>query len=242
MKNSLLYWYPKVRELGIPTPETIIVELKNQHSLMDVCEGDFKSLEPQWIEILEGARKIRFPLFMRTDEFSGKHNWKNTCYVEKEEDLKQHIINLFEDSFLADMLGLPLRAIVFRKFIPMKNLFYAFRGEMPVNPEIRFFVKDGEVLCYHWYWVEDAIEQGTTKDKLPFDWKNKIENAKRDYLSGNDLLWLTNDARKIAKQFEGYWSIDFCLSRDNRWILIDMAEGEKSWHPECNRIKDDKTK
>src|SRR3990167_9704750 len=105
-KNSLIYWYPKVKDLGILTPETLIVELKNQHSLINICEGDFSALEPQWNEILESARKIGFPLFMRTDEFSGKHNWKNTCYVEKEEDLKQHISNLFEDSFLADMLGL----------------------------------------------------------------------------------------------------------------------------------------
>lgn len=231
-ENSLLYWYPKVKDLGIPTPETIIVELKNQHSLMDVCEGDFSSLEPQWNEILESARKIGFPLFMRTDEYSGKHNWKNTCYVEKEEDLKQHIFNLFEDSFLADMLGLPIRALVFRKFIPMKNLFNAFYGEMPVNPEIRFFVKDGEVLCWHWYWVEEAIERGTPEGKLPSDWRQKIEQAKQ-MLSDSKIVLLNIYASKVAKQIRGYWSVDFCLSKTNECILIDMALGNNSWHPEC---------
>lgn len=240
MKNSLLYWYPKISELGIPTPETEIVVLKNLPTLISLCDGDFSPLQPQWEEILGKARKIGFPLFMRTDEFSSKHNWKNTCYVEKEADLRQHIQTLFEDSYCADILGLPIRAIVFRKFIPMKNMFTAFHGEMPVNPEIRFFVKDGEVKCYHWYWVEDAIENGTREDKLPFDWKDRIKNAKRDYLSGNDLIWLTNDARKVAKQFDGYWSVDFCLSKENRWILIDMALGELSWHPECEVKQNDK--
>ena len=233
-RNSLLYWYPKLKDLGIPTPKTEIVELKNQHSeLIPICDGDMSPLEPNWKEILQKARKIGFPLFMRTDEFSGKHNWKKTCYVEKEENLKQNIYHLIEDSFCADVVGLPIRAIVLREFIPMKTLFTAFYGDMPVNPEIRFFIKDGEVLCWHWYWIEDAIEKGTPKDKLPFDWRYRLEDAKKKYLTGNDLLWLTNDVRKIAKKFDGYWSVDFCMSKDNRWILIDMAEGHKSWHPNC---------
>ena len=30
---------------------------------------------------------------------------------------------------------------------------------------------------------------------------------------------------------KGYWSVDYWKAKDGRWILIDMAEGEKSWHP-----------
>ena len=232
-KNSLIYWYPKVKNTRVPTPETEIVILKNQHSeLMPICDGDFSPIQDQWEEILTSARKIGFPLFMRTDEFSGKHQWKKTCFVQKEEDLKEHIKNLLEDSFMADLMGLPIRALVFRKYIPMQNLFKAFYGEMPVNPEIRFFIRDGEILCWHWYWVEEAIERGSPKNLLPFNWKDIINNAKRDYLSGNDLMWLENDVRKIAKEFDGFWSVDFCLSAKREWIMIDMAVGERSWHPE----------
>ena len=112
---------------------------------------------------------------MRTDEFSGKHSWKNTCFVEKEEDLRQHIKDLFEDSFMADFIGLPIRALVFRKYLQMDTMFKAFHGEMPVNPEIRYFIKDHEVVCWHWYWVMEAIEKGTDPDKLPKDWKELME-------------------------------------------------------------------
>jgi len=234
-ENSLISWFPKIKALGIPTPKTEIVKLnKHDDELLPIVEGDLTPIQDQWAEILDKARKIGFPLFMRTDEFSGKHSWKDTCYVEKESDLKTHITRLFDESFSADFLGLPLRAIVFREYIPMANMFTAFHGDMPVNPEIRFFVKDGEVLCWHWYWIEDAIEQGTLKEKLPFDWRERIRSAK-EQLSGNDILWLTNDARKVAQQFKGYWSVDFCLSRKREWILIDMALGRRSWHPEdCN--------
>lgn len=232
-KNSLLYWYPKIKDLGIPTPQTETIILKKQHNeLMSICDGDFSPIEDQQDDIYNKARKIGYPLFMRTDEFSAKHSWKNTCYVEKEEDLKSHIANLFEDSFCADMIGLPIRALVFRKYIPMKNLFNAFRGEMPVNPEVRLFIKDGKVICWHWYWIEEAIEQGTNYP-LPKDWKQIIETHKK-ILEGS-IIDIITQTIKIAKVFDGYWSVDFCLSKEKEWILIDMALGNVSWHPECDQ-------
>ena len=54
--------------------------------------------------------------------------------------------------------------------------------------------------------------------------------------SDDEIRFLTNYALTVAKQFEGYWSIDFCKANDGRWILIDMARGKRSWHPEnCQR-------
>ena len=234
-KSSLLYWYPKIKDLGIVTPDTEIIILEKQDmELIPICDGDFSPINAQWEEIIEKANKIGFPLFMRTDEYSGKHGWKDTCYVTKEVVLRKHINNLFEDSFCADMMGLPLKAIVFRKYIQMANMFTAFHGEMPVNPELRFFVEDGKVLCWHWYWILDAIEKGTSKGMLPLDWKEQIVNAQKG-LSQVDISQLTNAAEKISRTLKGCWSVDFCLSQDNNWILIDMAKGDRSWHPsECN--------
>ncbi len=233
-KTSMLYWYPKIKDLDIPQPETEIVRLNmSDEEYLKLCDYDFKGIMKHWDEIIKSAEKIGFPLFMRTDVTSNKHDWLNSCYVKNPTDLKEHIANIVEFSFLADITGLPINAIVFRKYIPMKTLFRAFHGDMPVNPEIRFFIKDGEVLCWHWYWIEDAIEKGTKKEKLPFDWKSIIRQQKES-LSGNDILWLTNDARKVAGVLPGFWSVDFCQGKDGTWYLIDMAEAEKSWHPgEC---------
>jgi hypothetical protein len=229
-KNSLLYWYPRLRHLNVVMPQTEIVKISER--LVQVVDGDFSVLEKYWPEITKKANKIGFPLFMRTDEFSGKHNWKNTCYVAKESDLKQHIRNLIEDSYCADLLGLPIRALVFRAYIPMKNLFTAFHGQMPVNPEMRFFIKDGKVLCKHWYWVIEAIEQGTQEGELPDNWK-EILIAERNLLSVEEIVLLTNEAQKVANLFTGFWSVDFCKSKVGAWILIDMALGSMSWHPDC---------
>jgi hypothetical protein len=114
----------------------------------------------------------------------------------------------------------------------MKNLFTAFYGEMPVNPEIRFFVENGEVLCWHWYWIMKAIKEPSVSN-----WKEILEKEKKS-VSMNDILWLTNDAKKVAKVLDGYWSVDFCKAKNDKWHLIDCARGELSWHPEdCKYAK-----
>ena len=44
---------------------------------------------------------------------------------------------------------------------------------------------------------------------------------------------LNEYACKIAKVFDDYWSIDFCRGKDGKWWCIDLATGDRSWHPEC---------
>jgi len=234
LKNSMLYWYPKVRNLPLSMPKTVIVELKHQsRELREVCDGDFRLILCQWPEIIAAAREVGFPLFLRTDEYSGKHNWDNTCYVKSEDDLESHIRTLIEESFLVDMMGLPIRALVFREYIPMCNLFKAFHGNMPVNPEVRMFSKNGMVICQHDYWIEDAIEQGTPKGKLPKDWKKLLNQIKAANKASSDELYLKAQIVAVVLKDDN-WSIDFCRSKDSRWILIDMALASYSWHPdEC---------
>lgn len=235
----MIYWFPKIVNLTDNIPLTKIVILKNQHdALMPVIDGDFSPLDDQWEEISTAAREIGYPLFMRTDEFSAKHQWKDTCYVEKEDDLKRHVYNLLEHSFMADIMGLPVRALVFRKYIPMKNLFKAFYGEMPANPEIRVFVKDGKILCRHWYWVEDAIEKGSPKDLLPKNWR-EILKKEMESIDLESIDYMIETSKLVGKAMDGeFWSVDFCQGADDTWYLIDMAQGDRSWHPkDCEKTQ-----
>ena len=227
----MLYWYPKIKDIEIPQPRTEIVKLSGDHfELIEVIDGKFDVLKKEWHDIIKAGRKIGYPLFMRTDHFSGKHNWKRTCYVEKEEDLKQHISALFDDNYMCDLAGLPINALVFRKYIQMNNLFKAFRGEMPVNPEFRIMIRDGKFERMFWYWVEDAIE-GSHLKSMPNNWKSILKQAKKD-IAPDDLCKLQDMAVEVAQLVHGYWSIDFCQAKDGTWYLIDMAEGERSWIPE----------
>ncbi len=220
-ENSMLLWYPKIKKLDIPQPKTELYIFPKE-DLKYLYQEKFKL---DMNKIKKVANKIGYPLFIRTDLASGKHSWKESCYVKKEKDLERHIMEVIEFNLCADIMGLNFKALYFREFIPMDSRFKAFWGEMPVNPERRYFVKDGEVICHHPYWIEDAIRNPSVKN-----WKEILKEINTE--TKNELNLLIFYAEKIGKVVEGFWSIDFCRAKDGMWYMIDMATGESSWHKE----------
>jgi len=224
-KDSLLYWYPKIKDLPIPQPKTLWVVI-DRAEWVSALYGKNKIREEKITEIYNTARKIGYPLFLRTDHASGKHEWKDTCYVPSEDQLIPHVFRVIEFNELADILGLPYKALVFREFIELDWKFKAFWGEMPVSRERRYFIKDGKVLCHHPYWVEDAIRKPSIEN-----WRELLKELNTE--TTDEIEILTGYAEMVARVLDGYWSVDFAYGKNGKWYLIDMATGEHSWHPEC---------
>lgn len=237
-KTSMLYWYPLISNLDIPQPRTEFVELTDiEKKLYHTSEDDgfvTERLVEETNKVID--EKFSLPVFLRTDYTSAKHGWKKTCYIEKTHDLEKNIFELTSFSINAGIIGIPCNALVVREYIPMDTLFNAFYGEMPVNPEMRFFIRNGDVECNHWYWVEDAIVKG--KSDLPEDWRIILRKTHDEVIS-KDISFLEMQCAKVAERFsEDYFSVDFCKGKDSKWYLIDMAEGIKSFHPEnCDKKK-----
>lgn len=234
-KNSLLYWYPKIKKLPIPMPKTVIVKIPFENFLNFL--DDPSALKDYQKEIILAAKKVGFPLFLRTDLASGKHDWLETCYVEKPEKLMRNIYGVVEANFTADPvrhpLGLPCQALVFREFVELDCKFKAFNG-LPIARERRYFIKDGKVMCHHPYWPEDAI-RFWRETKEPDNWKEML--AELNLERPREIKLLTSYAEKVAEILEGYWSIDFAKAKTGIWYLIDAALGEESWHPKCRKVK-----
>jgi len=222
-KNSLLYWYPKIKDLHIPQPETSIFEIPAE-VLRNIRQDE---LSDKFIADLAKSNPFGYPVFLRTDQASNKHFWDIASFVSSKETLKRSVFEVISHNLMADIMGLPFIAMVFREYIPMASKYKAFHG-MPVSPERRYFVRDGQVVCHHPYWVEEAIRSYGT-DKLPSNWRELSAQMNNETLDEINLL--TTYSLQVAKLFKGYWSVDFCKAADGRWILIDMAEGIKSWHP-----------
>jgi len=231
-KNSLLYWFPIIKDLPIPIPKTTWVKIPYGVfcEYMDLDTNKRPKIADYTEEIISKARGIGYPIFLRTDQASGKHSWEKSCYVEREEDLFKHVWEVVEFNFIADIFGLQCEALVFREYIPMASEFTAFWGKLPISPERRYFIRDGKVECHHPYWIEDAIDKSGFP---PFmvGWRQVLTKMNEESDEEVDLLTMYSDL--VAGILDGYWSVDFCKARDGRWILIDLAEGDKSYHPEC---------
>ncbi len=231
--NSMLNWYPKIKGLLIPQPKTIMVKVQDKHkTLFDIVEGRaFSNIEA----IHEAAQSLGFPVFMRTERLSSKHEWNETCFVENEEALDGNIRQLVEASLECDIIGKPVEAIVFREYIKMHSTFKAFGG-LPISKERRYFVDNGKVICHHPYWPEEAIQFWSWDDtKEPKLWKVLLHEMNRE--REDEIALLSKYALQVSKVLNGYWSVDFCLAQDGPWYLIDCAQGEVSWHPKCDKAR-----
>lgn len=229
-KNSLLYWFPKVKDLGIPVPETRIIEIPRK-KLAKILDGDASEVK-EYVPLIQKAIKELGgpPVFVRTDHTSAKHYYTSTCFLEKDDEqtILKHVYRLVEFSEMAGIIGLPYDAIVVREFLELDHAFRAF-DDLPVARERRYFVKDGKVQCHHPYWPEEAIvfRRGSTP---PENWKEMLRKLNEE--TEEEVSLLSEYAARVARAVEGYWSVDFAMTKDGKWYLIDMALGEVSWHPE----------
>jgi len=231
--NCLSYWYPKIEPV-VPTPKTVI--LRTDLELLRIYDFEEKKDEAtmeKWRLFLEemksAAKPFGTPFFLRTGQGSGKHGWKDNCFVQDVEKIGDHILSLVEWSECVDIFGLPSDVWVIREFLQLQAPFsLPGYGDMPIAKEFRCFVDEDKIRCIHPYWPENAIEHG----RPPGHWKVHYE----DLLVLND--WDENKVRDLAskcgKALGGSWSVDICVTLAGEWVVTDCAVAENSWHwPEC---------
>lgn len=124
--TDLSFWYPILQDLGVPTPETYII--KHKLNLMTLLDGiPVEGLEKLVDDIDYFAQKVGYPCFLRTGQSSDKHGWKDTCHLEKKEDIVGHLVALQEHSCMADMFHpWSMDTIVVRKMLETKPFFVHF--------------------------------------------------------------------------------------------------------------------
>ena len=231
------YWFPKLVEIGVPTPKTIMVDMnKVDPKFVEGLRKVFWMKEPndeqkkafgKFKQLLEEmGHRIGYPFFLRTGQTSHKHEWLDTCFIQNQAILMKHAQDMGEHSIMADMKGgLPINVWAARKIIETKPAFKAFGGQMPITKEMRYFFKDHKIICKHPYWPEYVLEGHVHKDK---NWKLKLNAMNK--LSKKDEKLLNHLTEKVALRFEGYWSIDWLKGKDGQWYAIDMATGDDSYH------------
>ncbi len=244
------YWFPKLVEIGVPTPKTMMINLdKVDTNIVDGLKEVFWMRDPsekqrqalqKFRQILEMmGRGIGYPFFLRTGHSSHKHNWSTTCFITDQKKLMNQAQNLAEWSIMAmTKHDLPINVWAARRMIETAPAFKAFSGGMPITKEMRYFFKDHKMICSHPYWPEHALDGNVHDDK---NWKLKLQAM--NSLSDDDAALLRSQTEKVALRFEGYWSIDWLKGKDDQWYAIDMATGDDSFHFDgCPNKKEKKKK
>lgn len=128
--------------------------------------------------------------------------------------------------FFRMLMGAPAyNAYVIREFIEIDYLFKAEKyGNLPIGPEVRFFINNNRIVCHHFYWQENSFNASGKWDMELSALKDIVE---QDYKIIADIVV------KVAEKMDGFYSVDFAKAKNGNWYLLDMAEGHLSWHPDC---------
>jgi hypothetical protein len=230
--NSLFTWFPLVKDI-MNTPKTVTIPMaKRFGDDEEVLAYNRPSADPEMRRLVSKAQKAvktlgGYPIFLRSDETSHKHDWVDSCYVTSDDGVEKGIKSIYEFTLMV-MFGLDFHGVAVSEFLKLKTGFHAFNG-MPIAREFRFFIRDGEVLCRHPYWPPASIRRADREDWLPvLKEMSRIDDVEETLLKVY--------SREIAAAVKGvnpphdYWSIDFCETEDGYWYLTDMARGENSYH------------
>jgi hypothetical protein len=219
--TCLSHWYPVVSNIPeIKTPETAYfpIHFDDQLQALD------RKLTPALLSTIEQikvkAKEFGYPVFIKNSVFSGKHSWKYTCFVEKEEDIQDHFLAITDFAYT---VGCDESLFwVVRKYLKPDALIHT-DCDMPVTFERRYFIEDGKVVFHHPYWPESSLEN---QSPTPANWRDllKITNEESD----EEITLLKSLTEKVANVLPGNWSVDW-LKVGTKWYLIDMAEKHKSY-------------
>lgn len=220
-KNCLSYWFPIVAAIPeIKVPDTKIFKVDYVDQLNALDKGVSEEIKKVVEEIKAVGKEWGYPLFIKNSLFSGKHSWKHTCFVEKEEDILNHFLALTDMGY-AFGVDECLYWVV-RKYLKPEALIYTDM-DMPVTFERRYFVEDGKVTFHHPYWPPHALEnQGPT----PENWRELLVVTNHE--SDEEIKLLKHLTELVGEKFKGSWSVDW-LKVGDEWYLIDMAEKHRSY-------------
>jgi hypothetical protein len=232
-RNCLSFWFPKLQAAGLPVPRTEIVF--TGVDLVPLCDGQTPDGWEEFVALLRTAADTIGPppWFLRTGQGSGKHNWRNTCFVRDAAELRFHVTALVEWSHIVDFLGLPHNVWCVREMLPVDPVaVLPAYGDMPLVKEVRAFVEGGRVVCDHPYWPARAVLEGfglRGRETLTPDEQKRVLDA-IDQITIVPETWRPL-AERVAEVFagDGSWSVDLLATR-NGWFVTDMAAAARSFH------------
>lgn len=252
--NSFSTWFEPLRgdaDLQWYLPTTEVVWLPQPvwaEEILDEPEAHLNTVAAE-IERLAAKWQFGWPVFVRTNLLSGKHNYRDTCLMPDATALRRNLNALVEAHAMAafTMQGdCTIDSFVVRKFLRLRHAFTAFNG-LPIANEYRYFVTSGKIECMHPYWPVDAVRDGFIAD-MPRPMAEEDEGMARGW-HGIPEGWVAMLAKMQAYKPTGWthveragtvvekatgfpsWSIDFAEDTTGHWWLIDMALAEESWHP-----------
>jgi|GEM_PF-2501696 len=259
--NSMLYWYPRIKDLDIPQPRTRIYMLPDWFNPFELAaciagEKDGFDCKTLWSRVRQAneeldrlANEIGYPLFARSDQTSCKHHivdGEPLYLIKRPMDFSKLWMAAVECHELipARIVNPPApKAFVLREWLDIET-WTTLPGKLSAYPynrvEVRLFAKNGEVYSGFPYYHISGLLARLEMWGMPGSVIEKVRKDYKQYVHAviDDLPTLVQHASKATGKLGGDWSVDFAKSKQYGWTLIDMAVAEDSYFPDPEDMVD----
>ncbi len=238
MMNAFSFWYPKIKDCGIPSPKTVIFpvppEIQRAFWMEDV-KADFARID-SWIEdtVRPGIHEAGIGLvFLKNGGFSNKFMAGAAC-LPVMDSLAQAVIHIMQGAmeccgFQYDGTG----ELVARERIAhdARKTPCIYDG-LPFRPEFRVFYDFDlkKPIFTADYWDRDYVYPNLhdMTDRLVYD--GHYAHIREKFLENKCAVEkLVADCMQGVSGLSGPWSVDIMMDeRDGKLWLIDMAVAEMS--------------
>ena len=244
-ENDFSFWYPKIKDCGIPTPLTFYTKLPSAEE------------EPEYVKRLYEAFYMEHPkedeevvkayleervipklkemgltghVFVKNGRFSNKFNANGTCNLYGLHELYRAIILINYEAICCGAEGAD--EIVVRKFIESSvGMTPCIYNGLPLRPEFRVFYDfDARKPIFTAnYWDYDYVYPHLyhATDKIIFE--HERERLEGVYAHFKDAVQdKVADAMQNVQGLTGQWSVDVLMDEREKFWLIDMAIAQRS--------------
>lgn len=199
------YWYPRLRDADVPTPETLRISLERNGDGLPTWDTE---------EVCSVVEDLGGEAFVRSGYKSGQMALHQGSHITEPtpEDVDVTLTELVSQHA---MMAMPVgKALWASEWLDLNFCAYARDN---LVPEVRVFIRDGDVACHHPRlegFGDHEDHRETAEEYIESSWDGEHrEETLQDY------------ATRVADAFDGdgWWSVDFVMNRGGQWWCTDMA-------------------
>lgn len=254
-ENDFSFWFPKIKNCGIPVPKTFYAKLPDVNEEPEYArrlrEAFYMERPKEDEEVVKAWLNERIipalvkegltgHVFVKNARFSNKFDARGHCNLLGLYELYRAIIGINYEAMCCGAEG--CGEIVVREFIESNHSKTpCIYNGLPLRPEFRVFYDfDARTPIFTVnYWDFDYVYPHLydATNKIIFEHeREKLEKAFKE--NRERVQSMVETAMKRVDGLTGQWSVDILMDeRDNLW-LIDMAIAQRSAYWEMRPDKE----
>lgn len=201
---SALPYYHEL-EVDLASKNSVLINSKREHDWISDFDWYYylKEFTPRtWFEYEVHLADYDGPMVLKGRTNSRKHQWRTHMYAHDRASMYDVASRLANDPLIGP------QGLIYREYVPLKEVERCPISEQPYVNEWRFFFYKTHLLSVDYYWTNCSEPE---KFKL-----------------APEAVELADEVAAIASEHTSFFVLDIAEKAEGGWLLIEVNDGQMS--------------